>query len=256
MFPNLVAESVLSLQPVRGARHRRSLGAILWRGVLVGILASVLPVLVLRWVPPVTSSFMVQRQVRAWRQGESEAVHYRWVGWDRIPAAVRLAVVAGEDQKFPEHRGFDIASIRDALAHNARRARPRGASTITQQVAKNLFLWSGPSWVRKGLEAYLTVWIELLWPKRRVLEVYLNIAEFGDRVYGVGAAAETFFERPPERLTRRQAAMLAAVLPSPRRFHAERPTPYVAHRADWIERQMAHLGEDYLEPLDPSPARP
>ncbi len=221
------------------------------RVALVALALPVVLVFVLRWVPPVTSAFMVQRMVEAVRAGESPRVHYRWVGWDRVPAAVGLAVVAAEDQKFPEHWGFDFESIREAMDRNPRRARARGASTITQQVAKNLFLWPGRSWVRKGMEAYLAVWIEVLWPKRRVLEVYVNVAEFGDRVYGVDAAARVLFDRPPERLTRRQAALLAAVLPNPRRFHAERPSPYVARRASWIERQMRQLGDGYLAGIVP-----
>jgi monofunctional biosynthetic peptidoglycan transglycosylase len=210
----------------------------------------VLPILLLRWIPPVTTSFMLQRQAGLLLSGDDPTVRYRWVGWREIPAALRLAVVAAEDQKFPEHFGFDLESIADAADANARRKRPRGASTITQQVAKNVFLWPGRSWARKGLEAYFTVWIELLWPKRRVLEVYLNVAEFGDRVYGVGAACDALLEKPPSRLTERQATLLAAVLPSPRRFHADRPSPYVARRADWIEGQMRALGGDYLASLD------
>jgi monofunctional biosynthetic peptidoglycan transglycosylase len=120
--------------------------------------------------------------------------------------------------------------------------RLRGASTISQQTAKNLFLWNGRSFVRKGLEAYFTVLIEATWPKQRILEVYLNIAEFGDGVYGVGAASELFFHTTPARLGPTQAARLAAVLPSPRRLHADRPSPYVQRRAEWIERQMRQLG--------------
>lgn len=222
--------------------------------LLVVVAAFVVPVVfiaVLRWVPPVTTAFMVQRQVEGIRAGEGARIHYRWIGWEDVPPAVGLAVVAAEDQKFPEHWGFDFQSIRDAAQRNARRTRARGASTITQQVAKNLFLWPGRSWVRKGMEAYLAVWIEVLWPKRRVLEVYVNVAEFGDRVYGVDAASRALFDRPPSRLTRRQAALLAAVLPNPRRFHAERPSPYVARRASWIERQMRQLGDDYLAGVVP-----
>jgi monofunctional biosynthetic peptidoglycan transglycosylase len=151
-------------------------------------------------------------------------------------------VVAAEDQNFPRHWGFDFESILDALQQQGRRRRLRGASTITQQVARNLFLWSGRSYVRKGLEAYFTLLLELLWPKRRILEVYLNIAEFGDGTYGVAAAAQRFFGKRPTDLQGQEAALLAAVLPNPARLHVRNPSAYVRERAGWIEEQMAHLG--------------
>jgi monofunctional biosynthetic peptidoglycan transglycosylase len=221
---------------------------LLLRLVLAALLATILPLLAMRWVPPLTTSFMVQRFVSSVFQGEP-GVRYRWVAWRNIPRPMRLAVVAAEDQKFPDHWGFDFQSIADAAERNNRRRVPRGASTITQQVAKNLFLWPGRSWLRKGIEAYLTVWIELLWPKRRILEVYLNIAEFGDRTYGVGAASEHLMRKPPRRLTTRDASLLAAVLPNPRRFRADRPSPYVERRAAWIQKQMRRLGSAYLDDL-------
>jgi monofunctional biosynthetic peptidoglycan transglycosylase len=151
-------------------------------------------------------------------------------------------MVAGEDQKFPYHHGFDFDSIQDAVDAADEGRRLRGASTISQQTAKNLFLWNGRSFIRKGLEAYFTVLIELSWPKQRILEVYMNSAELGDGIYGVGAASDAFFHVPPARLSAAQAARLAAVLPSPRRLHADRPTAYVQSRANWIQQQMAHLG--------------
>jgi monofunctional biosynthetic peptidoglycan transglycosylase len=161
-------------------------------------------------------------------------------------------MVAGEDQKFPFHHGFDFDSIQDAMDAADEGRRLRGASTISQQTAKNLFLWNGRSFVRKGLEAYFTVLIELTWPKQRILEVYLNIAELGDGIYGVGAASDAFFRMPPSRLGPAQAARLAAVLPSPRRFHADRPTAYVQARANWIQQQMAQLGgPGYLQSHQP-----
>ena len=205
---------------------------------------------VLRWVPPLTSAFMLQRQFGALLRGESAWIQYRWVGWREIPLSMKLAAIASEDQKFPSHWGFDFESITDAAQENEGRRRPRGASTITQQVAKNLFLWPDRSWVRKGLEAYFTIWIEILWPKRRVLEVYLNVAEMGDGIYGVGAAAEELFGVRPSRLSTRQCALLAAVLPSPQRFRANRPSAYVARRADWIQRQMWQLGTGYVAALE------
>ncbi|MEO7200282.1 MAG: monofunctional biosynthetic peptidoglycan transglycosylase, partial [Dokdonella sp.] len=153
-----------------------------------------------------------------------------------------IAVVASEDQRFPQHRGFDVDAIRDALAAADDGERLRGASTISQQVAKNLFLWGGRSYVRKGLEVWFTALIETLWTKQRILEVYLNIAEFGDGIYGAQAASQQHFGRPATELSSHQAALLAAVLPSPKRLHAKRPSAYVQKRAAWIERQMRQLG--------------
>ncbi len=160
-----------------------------------------------------------------------------------------LAVVAAEDQRFPLHRGFDLVEIKNALAERDGTGRLRGASTISQQVAKNLFLWSGRSWVRKGLEVYITALIELTWPKRRILEVYLNIAQFGDRIFGVGAASERFFLKPPSALTPREAALLAAVLPNPVRMRVDRPSAYVRKRAAWINQQASQLSADALSGL-------
>lgn len=205
--------------------------------------ASLLPVLVMRWAPPPTTAFIVGRRIEVAREGRKGfAVRRRWVPRERIAETMALAVVAAEDQRFPAHRGFDLEAVRDALEERGRRRRVRGASTITQQTAKNLFLWPGRSLVRKGLEAWFTVLLEALWPKGRILEIYLNVAEFGDGVYGVGAAAEIFFRTGPERLTPRQAALLAAVLPSPRRMRPDRPSAYVAERADWILAQAGKLG--------------
>jgi len=164
-----------------------------------------------------------------------------WIDWEQIPPHAALAVVAAEDQRFLEHHGFDFDSLQDAL-QTARRGQPlRGASTISQQVAKNLFLWPGRSFLRKGLEAYLTVELELVWSKRRILEVYLNVAEFGHGVFGVGAASEKFFAKTPAEITEAEAALLAAVLPSPSRLHVERPSAYVRQRQSWIQGQMRHL---------------
>jgi monofunctional glycosyltransferase len=200
-------------------------------------------VLLLRFVPPWTSAVMIERQFSAWIHGEEDfRLRHHWVPWSQISPYVPLAMVAGEDQKFPFHHGFDFDSIQDAMDDADDGKRLRGASTISQQTAKNLFLWNGRSFVRKGLEAYFTVLIEFSWPKQRILEVYVNIAELGNGIYGVGAASETFFHTPPARLGPAQAARLAAVLPSPRRFHADRPSAYVQRRANWIERQMGQLG--------------
>jgi monofunctional biosynthetic peptidoglycan transglycosylase len=193
------------------------------RALLVLILlAAGLPlllVLMLREVPPPVTSFMLQSEVRP--------VHYEWVPADEIAETARKAVVASEDQKFWQHRGFDLEAMEQAYRENQRRGRRRGASTISQQTAKNLFLWPGGGYLRKGIEAYLTMLIELCWPKARILEVYLNIAEFGPGIYGVEAAARRYFGKPASRLSAGEAARLAAVLPNPRRV----PGPMSWHAA-------------------------
>jgi len=202
-----------------------------------------LAVLAMRFVPPATSAVMVERQLGAWLHHDTSFhLHHHWVPWSQVSPYVPLAMVAGEDQKFPFHHGFDFDSIHQAIDAADEGKRLRGASTISQQTAKNLFLWEGRSFVRKGLEAYFTVLLEATWPKRRILEVYMNIAELGDGIYGVGAASDAYFHQPPSRITPAQAARLAAVLPSPRRFRVDRPSAYVQGRADWIERQMRQLG--------------
>lgn len=211
-------------------------------------------VIALRFVPPWTSATMMERRVEALMGGENVDIRHRWVPWSDISPHVGIAMVAGEDQKFPFHHGFDVDAIQDALDAADEGKRLRGASTISQQVAKNLFLWNGRSFVRKGLEAWYTVLIETFWPKRRILEVYMNIAELGDGVYGVGAASDAFFHVPPSRIAPAQAARLAAVLPNPRRFRVDAPSPYVQRRTAWILQQMGQLGgPGYLE--RPAPAR-
>ncbi|CAI9389866.1 MULTISPECIES: monofunctional biosynthetic peptidoglycan transglycosylase [Citrobacter] len=195
-------------------------------------------------VPVPFSAVMVERQVGAWLQGDFGYVaHSDWVSMDEISPWMGLAVIAAEDQTFPDHWGFDVAAIEKALSHNERNEnRIRGASTLSQQTVKNLFLWDGRSWLRKGLEAGLTVGVETVWSKKRILTVYLNIAEFGDGVFGVEAAAQRYFGKPASRLTQSEAALLAAVLPNPLRFKAAAPSGYVRSRQAWILRQMRQLG--------------
>ncbi|HGN9372654.1 TPA: monofunctional biosynthetic peptidoglycan transglycosylase [Citrobacter pasteurii] len=208
--------------------------AVFWGGGIA--LFSVMP------VP--FSAVMIERQLGAWIQGNFGYVaHSDWVSMDEISPWMGLAVIAAEDQKFPDHWGFDVSAIEKALAHNERNEnRIRGASTLSQQTAKNLFLWDGRSWVRKGLEAGLTLGIETVWSKKRILTVYLNIAEFGDGVFGVEAASQRYFHKPASRLSPSEAALLAAVLPNPLRFKASAPSGYVRSRQAWIMRQMRQLG--------------
>lgn len=201
------------------------------------LLVSIIPVMLLRWLPPPTSAVMLQRQLS---QGVQQ--DYQWVPVQQISPYVALAVVASEDQKFPHHFGFDVDSIKAAVAQHADGGRLRGASTITQQVARNLFLWQGRSFLRKGLEAWMTLMLEVFWSKQRILEVYLNIAEMGPRTFGVQAAALRFFATPAAGLNREQAALLAAVLPNPARLRGDRPSAYVQGRRSDILQQMRTLG--------------
>jgi len=215
----------------------------LGRSALTLVIFSVLLILCLRWLPPPTSAVMLERHFeRIFHEKRLPAVRYRWIDRKRISPYLPLAVIASEDQKFPSHWGFDLEAISDAVEDRLSGGRLRGASTITQQVAKNQFLWSGRSFIRKGLEAYFTVLLELLWPKARIMEVYLNIAEFGDGIYGVQAASKALLGKSPARIDRDEAALLAAVLPNPRRMSVRNPSPYVTQRAEWIRKQMERLG--------------
>lgn len=212
-------------------------------------------VLLLRWFNPPATSFTLRED---WASLQQERYNLRdwWVQADEIPVHAKWAVVASEDQLFWEHRGFDVESIREAWEDHRDGRRTRGASTITQQVAKNLFLSPAHSFFRKGVEAGITVFIELLWPKERIMEVYLNIAEFGPGIFGVGKAADHFWGTTAASLNPDRAARLAAVLPSPKRMRAEPPSPYAYERSRWILRQMTQLsGTRYIEPdpADPIP---
>ncbi|MCM2312573.1 MAG: monofunctional biosynthetic peptidoglycan transglycosylase [Steroidobacteraceae bacterium] len=215
-----------------------------WVGV------TVLAVVAMRWVDPPTTTFMLRDRIDGLLDEQYEFRH-EWRDWDQVSKYMPLAVVASEDQRFPFHPGFDFKQIDKALADRERGRRVRGASTLSQQVAKNLFLWPGQSWFRKGLEAGITVLIELAWPKRRILEVYLNVAEFGRGTWGVQAASRRYFRKDASRLTEPEAALLAAVLPSPKRYRADAPGPYLRKRQAWIQRQMSALGGPaYLANLD------
>lgn len=235
---------------------RRWLGRLLRLALALLALAIGL-VALLRFVDPPTSAFMLAARVAAWHDGErGYSTHYQWVSLEDISPHAALAVIASEDQQFPFHAGFDFKSIREAVRSNAAGGRVHGASTISQQVAKNLFLWSGRSYLRKGLEAGFTLLIELLWPKERILETYLNIAQFGHGYYGVEAAARHFYRQPARQLNREQAALLAAVLPNPVRLRADAPSAYVLSRRNWILGQMNGLGGvHYLDALDAAQVR-
>jgi len=224
-----------------------------WAAGVLAVCAvlSVLSVVLFRWINPPFTAFMAESQVSA-----GYVSLHRWVELAQISPNLALAVIASEDQKFPEHRGFDVEAIEKAYQLNQHSHKIRGASTISQQVAKNLFLWSGRSYFRKGLEAYFTVLIEACWPKRRILEMYLNSAEFGLGTYGAEAAAQRFFHRPAARLTRSDAALLAAVLPNPEHYSAAAPSAYLQRRREQILAQMQALGgPEMLEEIDAYPNR-
>lgn len=213
---------------------------------------SLLTVLLLRWFNPPTTSFMLQRQISTgWNNNEDFNLKYRWTNWDDISPYVKVAAITSEDQRFAEHWGLDISAIQEAIEEHQKGESLRGASTITQQVAKNLFLWSGQSFIRKGIEAYFALIIELFWSKKRILEVYLNIAEFGNGVYGVYAASETYFDTDPANLNMIQSALMVTALPSPRRYNLADPSPYMIDRRNWILQYMFYLGNtEYLKRLE------
>jgi monofunctional biosynthetic peptidoglycan transglycosylase len=215
--------------------------------VLVGLVGSSVGLTILfRFVAPPTSALMIERRIGSWRSGQKYTSQYQWVDFNRIAPPMASAVIASEDQNFLHHHGFDWGAIQRAIELDENGKRLRGASTLTQQTAKNMFLWSGRTWVRKALEAYFTVLLETCWGKRRILETYLNIAEFGNGVYGVEAASQRYFHKSAARLTPEDAAVLAAVLPNPHRLRANAPSPYVRQRQHWILEQMRQVGSSPL----------
>ena len=251
LIPNFLRDRLSYWWHGRSVRTSRRRG---WRGrlillafalLLVPATGSVALVGLLRWVDPPVTSLMLQK----WREAPrgDAPLRYRWSDLEEVSPQVAIAMVAAEDQTFPSHSGFDVPSILDALSEQIEGGRTRGASTISQQVAKNVFLWPRGSLLRKGLEAWFTIWIEALWPKRRIVEMYLNVVEFGPGVFGVTAASEAYFGRSPAELDAGQAALLAAVLPNPSQLRVDRPSPYVLARRDWILAQMRMLGgPEYL----------
>jgi len=211
----------------------------IWKTFLILFIAQLIYIFALKWMdPPVTLT-----QLSSWISGYGLKRDY--VDYNEMSYQIKLAVIASEDQVFPDHDGFDWKNIEKAMKYNKKKpGRIRGASTISQQVAKNVFLWQGRSWVRKGLEAYFTKMIELLWGKRRILEMYLNVIEMGKGIYGVEAASKTYFNKSATNLNRRQAAMIAACLPNPKKYTVKPVASYVAIKSAWILRQMNNLERD------------
>ena len=214
------------------------LGSVL-RYCCIGVL---LLVLLFAYLPVPYTGVMLEKQLQAWFSGQQQyQLRHQWRPLAQISPHLLQAVVAAEDQKFLQHHGFDVKAIEKALVYNSKGRKIRGASTISQQTAKNVFLWTGRSWLRKGLESGLTVLIEGAWGKERILEVYVNSIEFGPGIFGAEAAAQRYFGISAARLNRQQAALLAAVLPNPHRFLVQTPSPYVQKRQQWILRQMRQL---------------
>lgn len=254
MFPdslgNIIRGILASRYRSKWSRYLlHPLRRLLWRALVVTGLAVVLLVFSLRVVDPPVWSWLLWREVSS-PAGYPDARRHQWVALEQIPLHLQLAVVAAEDQRFPLHAGIDLQAIRQALDEAVDGKGLRGASTLTQQTAKNLFLWPGRDWARKGLEAPLALLLEGVLSKRRILELYLNIVEFAPGVYGVGAASEYWYQRPVESVTAEQAARLAAILPNPWRYRAEPAGTQVRHKAGWIRHQMRQLGTDWIELMD------
>ncbi len=224
-------------------------------GLIIAFLffsSSLFYVIYLKWMPPVTTLLMVKRaMVPSTDYGTvQKSVYCKWRSYDDISSQVKVAVIAEEDQSFSTHHGFDIDAIEQAFKHNEKGKRIRGGSTISQQVAKNVFLWNGRSWIRKGLEAYFTVLIETIWGKERILQMYLNVAEMGNGIFGVEAASEKYFKKDASMISKNEAAMLASILPNPILYNAMHPSAYIVRKQGRVERAMDKIGgARYLDDL-------
>lgn len=212
------------------------------KSIIVFFITSILSAIIFRFVPIPITILMLQRCIEQKMDGKEMKLKKDWVSIDKISNHLQLAVVCSEDQNFLNHNGFDLKAIEKAVAHNEKHKRKRGASTISQQTAKNVFLWPGRSWLRKGLEVYFTFLIEVCWSKERIMEVYLNVIEMGNGIYGAEAASKFFFKKPAARISKSEAALIAAVLPNPIKFNAGRPTAYLRTRQAWIIQQMGFWG--------------
>jgi monofunctional glycosyltransferase len=209
------------------------------------LLSTILSVLTYRFINPPVTPLMVIRVLQQAVNGEKIKLKKDWVSLDKISPQLQLAVVASEDNQFLDHHGFDFEAIQKAKDYNSKKKykKIRGASTISQQTAKNVFLWPQRSWVRKGLEVYFTVLTEFLWNKKRIMEVYLNVAELGDGIYGAETAAQTYFNKTASKLTASEAALLAAILPNPLKWDPAQPTRYLLSRQQWILWNMGNIGK-------------
>jgi len=215
--------------------------------VILFFASSIGSVVLYRWLPVYVTPLMLIRCVQQVGHGEQIRLRHHWVPLEDMSQSIPIAVIAAEDQLFMEHRGFDFNAIGQAWEEHQRGKRQRGGSTISQQTAKNVFLWPAHSWLRKGLEVYFTALIELCWSKQRIMEVYLNSIEMGDGIYGAEAVAQWHFRCTAAQLTRQQCALIAATLPNPRRFSSQSPSSYVLRRQTWILRQMNNIGPIKIE---------
>ncbi len=206
------------------------------------IAISIALVVLFRWVPIYITPLMVKRCIEQKIDGKEMKLEKTWKPLEEISPSLQLAVVCSEDQNFLKHRGFDFGAIKKAIAHNKKSKRKRGASTISQQTAKNVFLWDGRSWVRKGFEVYFTFLIELFWSKERIMEVYLNVIEMGNGIYGAEAASQAYFKKSAISISKQQAATISAILPSPLKYNAKRPSAYLQGRINWTLQQMRFWG--------------
>jgi len=214
----------------------------IWKSMLWFFILSIGLTILYRFVPiPITPLMVIRLGEQAADEKKEMRLYKDWVPMSKISKNASQAVYGAEDQKFLDHYGFDLEAMQKAWKGNKKGKQIKGASTITQQTVKNVFLWPARSYVRKALEAYFTVLVELIWSKERIMEVYLNVIEMGEGIYGIEAAAQTYYNKPAAKLNRSQSAMIAAVLPNPRRWTPARPTPYIVRRQGWILRQMNNL---------------
>ncbi len=211
---------------------------IIFKAIIAFFILSILSVIVYRFVPVPITPLMLTRSI----ENDFQKWKHTWVPIEEISPNLQVAVVASEDQNFLKHSGFDFEAIKKAQEHNKKGKRIRGASTISQQVAKNVFLWQGRSWVRKGFEVYFTALIEVFWSKQRIMEVYLNSIEMGDGIYGAEAASQHWYRKSAQKLSMREAAGIAAILPNPRKFKASNSSNYIENRKNSIMRQMRFMG--------------
>lgn len=221
----------------------RKIFRFLWKAMLWFVALSIVSVIIFKWVPIPVTPLMLTRMIENKFDGKEAYLNHDWEPLENISPYLQKAVIASEDGYFIEHHGFDFKAIQKAFKSNSRGKKLKGGSTISQQTAKNVFLWQGRSYVRKGLEAYFTVLIELIWGKERIMEVYLNSIEMGDGIYGAQAAAQYWYKKDAINLSRNEAAGIAAILPNPRKFSASHPSSYINKRKDKILRVMRQTGK-------------
>ena len=233
----------------KSGRIRSLLQGLMLKLILMWVFITLVVILPLRWLnPPLTSYQFIDALHNS--ADPLKVISGRWLNSKEIPAAMKLAVIAAEDQRFPEHFGLDLHALWQAYKHNRQGKHLHGGSTITQQLAKNLYLWPARSYIRKALEAWFSIWMEILWSKPRILEIYLNVVEFGPQVFGIDSAAKNYFHQSGRHLNKRQCALLAAVLPFPKQVNLRHPSPYILQQQHWVFRQMIQLGgRNYLNKL-------